>query len=137
MVCCTVPLDTQKFRWAGDMSYWIVPLIGFISGTFSGMFGIGGGVILIPILVYICGLSQHDAQGTTLAAMVPPIGLLAAFKYWQAGHVDIPLAMLISVGFILGGYFGASIIQDVPELTLKRFFGACLLLVALKFIAGK
>jgi uncharacterized membrane protein YfcA len=119
------------------MSYWIIPLIGFVSGTLSGMFGIGGGVILIPVLVYICGLSQHDAQGTTLAAMVPPIGLLAALKYWQSGHVNIPLAALICVGFFFGGYFGASIIQDVPESMLKRLFGVCLLLIALRLIAGK
>ena len=118
------------------MTYWIVPFFGLVSGVLSGMFGIGGGVILIPVLVYICGLSQHDAQGTTLAAMVPPIGLLAAIKYWQAGHVNIPMAALICVGFFFGGYIGASIIQDVPEATLRRLFGFCLLLIALKLMAG-
>ena len=119
------------------MVYWLVPLVGLFSGFLSGIFGIGGGIVLIPILVYLFGLSQHDAQGTTLAAMVPPIGLLAAIKYWQAGHVNIPFAALICLGFVFGGYFGAAIIQDVPEAALRRLFGVCLLLIALKMVFEK
>ena len=117
--------------------YWVAILAGLISGTLSGMFGIGGGTILIPILVYICGFSQHQAQGTTLAAMVPPIGILAAWRYWQAGHVNIPVAAVISAGFIFGGFVGACLVQNFPDEFLRRLFGVCLLLVALYVILGK
>ena len=119
------------------MTYWIVPFFGLLSGVLSGMFGIGGGVILIPVLVYICGLSQHDAQGTTLAAMVPPIGLLAAWRYYQNGNVKMGMALLICAGFLVGGYLGAGLVQKIPELLMKRMFGGLLMLVALKMIFTK
>ena len=112
-------------------------LLGLTAGVFGGMFGIGGGVILIPAMVYFFGLTQHQAQGTTLAIMVPPIGLLAAWRYYQSGNVKLGMAALICAGFLAGGYLGASFAQNLPELLMKRIFGVFLALIAFKMIFTK
>lgn len=111
--------------------------LGLIAGIASGILGIGGGTILIPAMVFIFGLTQHQAQGTTLALMVPPIGLLAALRYYQSGNVQLGMAAFICLGFFFGGLIGASMVQNVPELFLKRLFGAFLLIVALRMILTK
>ena len=112
-------------------------LLGLTAGVFGGVFGIGGGTILIPALVFFFGLTQHQAQVTTLAIMVPPIGLLAAWRYYQNGNVRLGMAALICAGFLVGGYLGASLVQNLPELLMKRMFGVFLMLVALKMIFTK
>jgi len=112
-------------------------LIGLIAGIFSGLLGIGGGIIVVPALVLLLGFSQHVAQGTTLAMMVPPIGLLAAWAYYSKGHVDIKVAALMCIGFFLGGFFGAKFATAIPGPTLARIFGVALLLVSVKMIIGK
>ena len=112
-------------------------LLGLVAGTASGLFGIGGGIIIIPALVYFFHLGQHQAQGTTLALMVLPIGLLAALKYYSQGWVNLKIALLICLGFFFGGLVGASIAGTIPDLPLKRMFGVLLLGVAVKMIAGK
>ncbi|MBI5598446.1 MAG: sulfite exporter TauE/SafE family protein [Deltaproteobacteria bacterium] len=112
-------------------------VLGLAAGVFGGIFGLGGGAILIPALVYLFGFSQHTAQGTTLAIMVPPIGLLAAWKYYANGHVDLHAVPLICLGFFFGGLVGAYMIQPVPDLLLKRLFGGFLLIVALRMMFGK
>jgi uncharacterized membrane protein YfcA len=111
--------------------------LGVVAGVFGGTFGIGGASITIPALVYLAGFSQHMAQGTLLAAMVPPIGLLAALRYWQAGNVNIKVALLICMGFFVGGYFGASIAHHISEPVLKKMFGILLFVVAMNMIFGK
>ena len=112
-------------------------LLGLAAGIFSGFLGIGGGTILIPIMVYIFGLTQHQAQGTTLALMVPPIGLLAAMRYYYSGNVKISMAAFICMGFFIGGLIGAHFVQKIPDPILKKFFGVFLLLVAVRMIVGK
>jgi len=112
-------------------------LLGLITGIFSGLLGIGGAIIIIPILVLLFGLSQHMAQGTTLALMVPPIGLLAAWTYYKAGHVDLKIAGLICLGFFVGGLVGASFATEIPEQILRKIFGVMLLLASLKMIFFK
>ena len=112
-------------------------ILGIVAGIFGGMFGIGGGTILIPALVYLFGLTQHQAQGTTLAVLVPPIGLLAALRYWQAGNVKLSIAAFICLGFFLGGYLGAHWIQNVSDPMLKKMFGIYLLLIALNMIFAR
>jgi len=111
--------------------------LGLVAGIFSGLMGIGGGVILIPAMVFLFGMSQHTAQGTTLALMVPPIGLLAAWAYYKQGFVDLKMAAFICVGFFIGGLLGAESAVTLPEPILKKAFGAVLLLVSLKMILGK
>lgn len=111
--------------------------LGLVAGIFGGMFGIGGATILIPALVYLFGLTQHQAQGTTLAILVPPIGLLAALRYYYSGNVKLNIAGLICVGFFIGGLIGANFVQGIPDLALKRMFGVFLLLISLKMILTK
>ena len=105
-------------------------VIGIFAGTISGLIGIGGGVIIVPCLIYIFGFSQHAAQGTTLAMLIPPIGLLAAWAYYKHGHVNLPAAGLICLGFVLGGYFGAKLAIGFSEVALRKIFGICLLVIA-------
>ena len=116
------------------MSPVLYILLGLVAGIFSGVFGIGGGTILIPALVYLCGLTQHQAQGTTLAIMIPPIGLLAALRYYYSGNVKLGIAGLICLGFFIGGFIGAHYIQSLPDPLLKKAFGVFLLIVSLKMI---
>ena len=110
---------------------------GLIAGIASGFLGIGGGIILIPVLGLIFGLTQHQAQGTTLALMVPPIGLLAALKYYQAGNVNVKIALFVCLGFFFGGYVGASIVHHVPDVVLRKVFGVVMLFISLRLIFFK
>ena len=117
---------------------WAVSIIlGLITGVASGFLGIGGGIILIPALIYIFGLTQHQAQGTTLALMIPPIGLLAALQYYREGNVKLGLAGFICLGFFFGGLIGAIFAHKVPEPILKKIFGIFMLIVSLKMIFSK
>ncbi len=112
-------------------------LTGLIAGVASGFFGIGGGIILVPIMVLIFGLTQHQAQGTTLALMVPPIGILAALKYYYEGNVNLKMAIFICLGFVVGGYVGAVFANNIPGTLMKRIFGYLLFFVSLKLIFTK
>lgn len=111
--------------------------IGLAAGILSGFIGIGGGVIMVPAMIYFMGMSQHTAQGTSLAVMLPPIGILAVLNYYKAGHVDMKSAMFLSIAFIAGGYIGSKIAIALPENIIKRSFGVIILLVALKMIFNK
>ncbi len=112
-------------------------VLGLLAGITSGFLGIGGGTIIIPALVYLFGFTQHQAQGTTLAMMIPPIGLLAALKYYYSGNVNIKVAAILCAGFFIGGFLGATAVKGIPDLALRRIFGIFLALVALKMIWGK
>jgi hypothetical protein len=112
-------------------------ILGLIAGIFSGFLGIGGGIILIPALTYLFGLTQHQAQGTTLAIMVPPIGLLAAIKYYLEGNVKLGIAVFICIGFFIGGLLGAQFAHKISSPLLKKIFGIFLLFVSLRMILGK
>lgn len=112
-------------------------ILGLTAGFASGLIGIGGGLIIVPVLVFGFGFTQHLAQGTTLALMVPPIGLAAAWTYYQKGDVDIKVAVLICLGFFLGSLFGARVATNISNEMLGRFFGGAMLIVALKMIWGK
>lgn len=109
-------------------------LTGLAAGIMSGLLGIGGGTIVIPALIYLYGLSQHMSQGTTLAMMVPPIGLLAAWQYWRHGNVKIGWAALLCLGFIFGGLIGAYFANLIPDFHLRRAFGVLLFLISLRLI---
>ena len=109
-------------------------LLGIVAGAMSGLVGIGGGVIIVPALVFLFGFSQHKAQGTTLALMIPPIGLLAAWTYYKQGAVDIKTAIFIGLGFLIGGLFGAKFAIGISDVVLEKIFGVVLLLIAIKMI---
>jgi uncharacterized protein len=112
-------------------------LIGVVTGVMAGMLGIGGAIIMIPAMVFLLGFSQQMAQGTSLAVMLPPIGIFAAYNYWKAGHVNITFALVLAVAFIIGSYFGSKIALFMPQTLLKKIFGILLLLVAAKMLLSK
>lgn len=109
-------------------------LIGGAAGIASGFLGIGGAVIMIPALVLIYKMTQHMAQGTSIAALLAPIGILAAIKYYQAGNINIKFAIFIALGFLIGGYIGATFAQPVPDVILRKIFGIFLILVAVQLL---
>ncbi|MDA8901544.1 sulfite exporter TauE/SafE family protein [Flavobacteriales bacterium] len=111
-------------------------LIGITAGVVSGFIGIGGGIIIVPALIYLVGLSQLQAQGTSLALMLPPIGILAFMQYYKAENVDIDLRMVAIVAstFIVGGLFGAKLALKINVNLVKIIFGVLMLLISIKMI---
>lgn len=119
------------------MTTLVSVLTGVLAGTFSGFFGIGGAVILVPVLVYFFKFPQHYAQGTALVALLLPVGILAVLKYYQAGNVNLKIGLLISLGFFIGGFFGANMVHLVSQVALKRLFGGLLLCISMYMLFGK
>ena len=115
----------------------ILIVIGILAGLLSGVVGVGGGLIIIPLLIILLGLSQHQAQGTSLAVMLPPIGILAAINYHKEGFVKWEYAIIIAVTFIIGGYFGSKYAVTLRPEIVKRVFGIVMLIGALKMIFSK
>lgn len=111
-------------------------LIGLLAGILSGMVGIGGGIIMVPLLLLL-GLSQHQAQGTSLAVLSVPVTLLAAINYYKSGYVDWKNAAIIAVFFVIGGYIGSKFAIQIDQKIVKKIFGVVLLLVAGKLLLGK
>ena len=109
-------------------------LIGVFAGILSGFVGIGGGVIIVPALVYIMGLSQHEAQGTSLILMLPPIGILAVMNYYKAGQMNISYGVIIAIAFVIGGYFGSKLSLQISAGKVRLLFGILMLYVAIKLI---
>ena len=108
---------------------WLTLLIGVFVGMFSGVVGIGGGILFVPALVWLYGMDQLKAQGTSLGALLAPVGILAFLEYYRAGNADIRVAALLAAGFLVGGYFGAAGAQMIPELLLRRIFAGTLVAV--------
>ena len=104
---------------------------GLLAGVFSGVVGLGGGIILVPALVYFFGFQQHMAQGTTLAMMLPPIGILAVWHYYQHGQIHVKAATWLVLGFVFGGYFGAKIALWIPAYWMKKMFSSCLVAIGI------
>lgn len=109
-------------------------LIGAFTGAVAGVFGIGGGVFVIPAMVYLFGFSQKMATGTSLGMLLPPIGLLAFLQFYKAGYVSVPAAALLVVGFLAGSYLSASFTVGLPDLLLKRAFGGLLIVMGVIYI---
>jgi len=109
-------------------------LVGTFTGAVSGMFGIGGGVFVIPAMVYLFGFSQKLATGTSLGMLLPPIGVLAFLEFYRAGHVNVAAAALLIVGFVAGSYLSASYTVSLPDLFLKRAFGGLLVVMGVIYI---
>jgi len=112
-------------------------VIGFIAGILSGMFGIGGGIIIVPALMYLCGFDQLKAQGTSLAILLPPVGILAFIEYYKKGHVNVQGGILICIFLIIGSLFGAKIANNIPLSIIKRGFAVLMILISVKMIFSK
>ena len=108
----------------------IVILIGLGVGVLVGLLGIGGGVVLVPALVYLLRMDQHMAQGTSLLILLPPVGLGALREYWKQGQVDLRAGILCALGILLGGYVGGLIAVPIASRQLKGLFGSFLMLAA-------
>jgi uncharacterized membrane protein YfcA len=115
----------------------IICVLGLVTGFMAGMLGIGGGIIVIPALVMIMGFTQQGAQGTSLAMMLPPVGIFAVMNYYKAGHVDLKVAAILACVFIIGSIFGSKLAVKIPQDVLKKVFGGFLFLVAIKMLFGK
>ena len=100
----------------------IVILIGAAAGMLSGLVGIGGGLIIVPALVYFLGMSQLSAQGTSLGMILLPVGILAVLTYYKQGYVDPKIVGLLAIGFVAGSYFGSKISLNLSQETLKKTF---------------
>jgi len=112
-------------------------ITGIIVGFSSGIVGVGGGVFVIPILVFLFGFSQKVAQGTSLAMLLPPVGILAVMEYYKTGNMDVKVAIILALGYFVGAYFGSSLAVTLSNDMLKKIFGVLLLGVSLKMLLGK
>jgi uncharacterized membrane protein YfcA len=116
---------------------WLMLLVGLAVGVVSGIVGIGGGILFIPALIWLTGMSQHKAQGTSLGALLAPVGIFAFLEYYRRGNADLKVAILLAVGFLVGGYFGAVGAQHIPDLWLRRIFAVTLIAVGGKMLFGR
>lgn len=116
------------------MTYVFVAILGLVAGVVSGLFGVGGAIIIIPGLVLLAKLPQHTANGTSLGALLLPVGLLGFLQYYKRGQVNIPYAGIIALGLLFGALVGAKLAGSLSDTVLRRAFGGFLLLVASKLL---
>lgn len=112
-------------------------VIGLLAGLLSGIMGVGGGVVMIPLMILLLGFNQHEAQGTSLAVLAVPVTFVAAYSYYGEGYVNWKYAAVIAVFFIIGGFLGSKLAVNLDQKTLKRIFGGILLIIAVKILWGK
>jgi uncharacterized membrane protein YfcA len=112
----------------------LVILIGLAAGTLGGMVGVGGGIIVVPALIFFLGFTQHQASGTSLAMMLPPVGILAVLNYYKKGALDVRIAALLALGFLAGGYLGSKLSLGMAQETVKKVFAVVMIVMALKML---
>lgn len=118
-------------------SVYILLLVGLLAGILSGLVGVGGGIIIVPVLVYFFQYSQQQAQGTTLFMFLLPIGILGVFNYYKAGYVEMKTAFIIASTFIIGSYFGSKMAISLDQKTVKQIFGVIIVMLGIKMIFWK
>jgi uncharacterized protein len=109
---------------------WIFLVIGFGAGILSGLFGIGGGILIVPALIFLAKMPAINATGTSLGALLLPVGALGAYEYYKRGHFNVPASLWIALGLFVGAYFGARFAHVIPQYYLKRMFAVFLVAVA-------
>ena len=129
--------STQLHKKLTMETVLIVLVIGVFAGAFGGFIGIGGGLIVVPCLVYFVGMSQHTAQGTSLAMMLPPIGVLAVYNYYKQGNVDFKIAAILCISFVAGSFFGSKIALSLSADQIKKAFGVIIILIGIKMVFWK
>lgn len=117
--------------------FLLLILTGLIAGAVSGSMGVGGAIVVIPMLTFFLGLSQQQAQGTSLLVMTFPVFLIAAYNYYKTGYVNVKYAVVIVAAFIIGSYFSSKFAVNLPEKTLKKIFGLFLAIMGLRMFLGK
>ena len=112
----------------------ILVIIGIVAGMLSGLIGVGGGIIIVPALVFFLAFSQKQAQGTSLGILLLPVGILAVMQYYKQGQVDVKVVLIVSMAFVVGGFFGSKLALTLPEATLKKVFAIVMILIAIKML---
>lgn len=112
----------------------IIILVGVAAGILSGLVGVGGGIIIVPALVYFIGFSQKTAQGTSLALIMLPVGIFGVMQYYKQGHVDYKMVGLLAIGFLAGSFFGSKIALTISQETLKKVFAVLMIIIAIKML---
>lgn len=109
-------------------------IIGIFSGALSGLVGVGGGIIIVPCLIYFLGVSQKMAQGTSLGILLLPAGILGVLQYYKQGQVDFKVVVIVAIGFIVGNFFGSKLALSVSDTLLKKIFAILLIIIAIKML---
>jgi len=126
-------MKSKKYKM--DMqTILIVILIGIAAGMLGGLVGVGGGIIIVPALVYFIGFNQHTAQGTSLGLILLPVGILGVLNYYKQGNVDFKVVGILAIGFLLGSYFGSKIALSLPQQSIKKVFAILMLIMAIKML---
>ncbi|HMK04790.1 MAG TPA: sulfite exporter TauE/SafE family protein [Ferruginibacter sp.] len=112
----------------------IIILVGIAAGILGGLVGVGGGIIIVPALVYFIGFSQKTAQGTSLALIMLPVGIFGVLQYYKQGHVDFRIAGILAIGFLAGSYFGSKVALSLPQDTVKKIFAMLMIVIAIKML---
>ena len=112
----------------------ILLLIGIVSGLLGGMVGIGGGIVIVPALIYLLGFNQLQAQGTSLALLMLPVGILGVMQYYKQGHVDFSIVLILAAGFVMGSFLGSKLALQLPTETVKKIFASLLLFMGIKML---
>ena len=112
----------------------ILFLVGLAAGILGGLVGIGGGIIIVPSLIYFLGFTQKEAQGTSLGILLLPIGILGVLQFYKAGFIDMRTVWLVSFGFLVGSYFGSKVALSFSQNTVKKIFAVLMILIALKML---
>lgn len=112
----------------------IIILVGIAAGILSGLVGVGGGIIIVPALVYFIGFSQKTAQGTSLAMIMLPVGIFGVLQYYKQGHVDFKIVGILAIGFLAGSFFGSKIALSISQETLKKVFAVLMIIIAIKML---
>ncbi len=112
----------------------MIVLVGIAAGVMGGLVGVGGGIIIVPALVYLMGFSQKTAQGTSLGLIMLPVGILGVLQYYKQGHVDFRVVGLLAIGFLIGSYFGSKVALRLPQDTVKKIFAVFMIIMAVKML---
>lgn len=112
----------------------LISIIGLLAGMLSGLIGVGGGIIIVPALVFFLGFSQHQAQGTSLGLLLLPVGILAVVNYYNKGYIDVKVVAIMSIAFIIGGYFGSKISLVLSQEVIRKIFAIILFYTAFKML---
>jgi uncharacterized membrane protein YfcA len=126
-----------RYLKLNDMStqtFLIIIIVGLIAGILSGLVGIGGGIVIVPALVFFLGFSQHEAQGTSLGILLLPAGIFAVINYYKQGYIDMKVVFILFIGFLIGGFLGSKISLSLSESTIKKIFAVVLILIAGKMM---
>ncbi|MEQ1734218.1 MAG: sulfite exporter TauE/SafE family protein [Bacteroidia bacterium] len=118
-------------------TFIILVAIGLLAGLLSGVMGIGGGIIIVPALIYFLSLTQHQAQGISLGVLIMPVGILAVINYYKAGNLNFQYSAFIALGFVVGGFIGSKISLGMSQDAIKKVFSVVLIVVAVKMLIGK